>query len=279
MMRIILVELVKIARRPRSYIGFVAIGIIAALIHLAMYLDGNAYLSMGTQSLEQTFNIEGKVLNGNLVCFIILQMLIVHVPLLVALVTGDLMSGESASGSLRMLATKPISRTQLVFAKFTAGACYTFLLLVFLAIISLVLGLWIFGNGDLIVLKSEEIVILQQGDTLWRFLLAFVAAYVALLVVAALSFMLSCFSNNSIGPIIITMALIILFTIIGTLDISFFNDVKPWLFTTHMIVWRMFFDYPLDTATIMQSLIILLMHIVIFISIAWYHFNKKDILI
>lgn len=278
MYSLIKIELYKIAARPRSYIGFIAIAIIVALIHFAMYLDGMAYLSFITQGIEQSFLIEGKILNGYLICFIILQTLIIQIPLLVALVTGDLISGEAAMGTLRLLLTKPVSRASIVFSKFFAGSVYTFLLLIWLGILALGLGVLIFGAGDLIVLKSDEVIILQSADVFWRFMAALGIAFIALLLVAALSLMLSCFSDNSIGPIITTMAIIILFTIIGTLDVPLFDKIKPFLFTTHMIVWRNFFEAPLPVREIQKSVIILLGHTFAFIGISIYYFRKKDIL-
>ncbi|HQV00743.1 MAG TPA: ABC transporter permease subunit [Bacteroidia bacterium] len=265
--------------KPRSYIGFIAIGAIAMLIHIAMWLDGRAYISMVTQSLEQSFNIEGNILNGNLVCFIILQMLIIHVPLLVAMVTGDLMSGEAASGSLRLLATKPITRSQIVCSKFIAGLAYTLILLLFLAIVSWGAAYFIFGSGDLVVLRSDSLVILQADDINWRFVAAFMLAYLSLMLITSLSFMLSCFSNNSIGPIITTMAIMILFTIICSLEIQLFDSIKPWLFTTHMASWRLFFDNPIEWPKILNSIYILVIHVVLFFGISLYHFNRKDILV
>ncbi|MBM3161451.1 MAG: ABC transporter permease subunit [Bacteroidetes bacterium] len=65
-------------------------------------------------------------MNGNLIAFIILQMLIVHIPLLVALVTGDLISGEANMGTIRMLASKPISLAHIVLSKFLAGVIHYF---------------------------------------------------------------------------------------------------------------------------------------------------------
>ena len=59
-------------------------------------------------------------------------MLIVHIPLLVALVTGDLLSGEAAMGTLRMMLTKPITRTQVVLSKLVAAATYTFILVLWM---------------------------------------------------------------------------------------------------------------------------------------------------
>ncbi|QLH48023.1 MAG: hypothetical protein HWD58_21945 [Bacteroidota bacterium] len=68
---------------------------------ICFYQDGKEILSFVTQQFESTFQIEGQVLNGNLICFIVLQTLIVQMPLLVALVTGDLISGETAQGTVR----------------------------------------------------------------------------------------------------------------------------------------------------------------------------------
>lgn len=278
MYRIILTELIKIAAKPRSYIGLIAITVIVGLIHLAMFLDGLNYISFITNPLQMAFSLEGNILNGNLVCFIILQTLIIQIPLLVALVTGDLISGEAAMGTIRLIATRPISRSKIIFSKFIAGALYVFLLLLWLGLLSLGLGLLLFGPGDLIVLKSEELIIIQGTDTLWRFLSAFGVAYLSLLVVSTFSMASSCFADNSIGPIISTMAVIILFTIIGTMEIPFFDQIKPFLFTTHMVIWRNFFDNPLPVQQIVNSLSILAAHVVLFLSVTLSMFNKKDIL-
>lgn len=278
MLNVVYTELIKIAAKPRSYIGLAAISVIVGLIHLAMYLDGLNYISFITNPVQLAFALEGKVLNGNLVCFIILQTLIIQIPLLVALVTGDLISGEAAMGTIRLVATRPISRSSLLFSKFFAGALYVLILLVWLGVLSLGLGLLFFGPGDLIVLKSEELTIIRGNDTLWRFLAAFGIAFLSLLVVATFSLLLSCFAENSIGPIISTMAVIILFTIIGTMDIPLFDKIKPFLFTTHMVVWRNMFDQPLNMEQIKESLFVLLLHIVVFLAASWYVFRKKDIL-
>lgn len=276
--RIIRVELLKIAAKPRSYIGFIAIAVIVSLIHLAMYMDGMNYISFITTPVQAAFSLNGKILNGNLVCFIILQTLIIQIPLLVALVTGDLISGEAAMGTIRLVATRPVSRTGLLMSKFVAGAAYVFFLLLWLGILALAVGLWLFGPGDLIVLKSEELTIIQGDDTLWRFFAALGIAFLSLMVVATFSMLLSCFAENSIGPIISTMAVIILFTIIGTMDIPLFDKIKPFLFTTHMVVWRNMFDQVLDTEQIVTSISILVLHIVLFLSVSWWIFRKKDIL-
>ncbi|MBV6440976.1 MAG: hypothetical protein DYG98_16650 [Haliscomenobacteraceae bacterium CHB4] len=277
MLDLIRTEIFKIATKPRSYIGFAAIFAIVVIIQLALYADGQAYLDFLIQSLNQSFEIEGMDFNGNLVGFIILQTLIIQMPLLVALVSGDAISGEIQGGTIRSLLTKPVSRSQIVWAKFIAAELYTLLLILWLGILAWVVSLLFFGPGDLVVLKSDSLVIVRNADTVWRFGSAFAVAFLSLSVVVALSFLLSAIAENSIAPIIITMSVILLFTIIGTFDIPVFNQIKPFLFTTHMIVWRNFFDRPLPVDQIAQSAGIMVLHIVMFLGATLIYFNKKDI--
>ena len=270
-------EFVKILAKPRSYLGIGALTLLIGVILFAMKADGGSFISFVTASFEQTLSFNGKILNGNLIGFIILQMLIIHIPLLVALVTGDLISGEAAMGTVRMLASKPISRTNIILSKFIAGAVYTLILTLWLGFLALIVAKWIFGTGDLIVLNSDGLVILQEQDIMWRYGLAFMVAFLSLLTISTLSICLSAFADNSIGPIVSTMAIIILFTIIGSLDVSVFDTIKPYLFTTHMASWRSFFEDPIPMSKIIQSVVILLAHNVILVGIAIVKFNKKDI--
>ena len=270
-------EFVKILAKPRSYLGIGALTLLIFVILFAMNADGKSFISFVTASFEQTLSFNGNILNGNLIAFIILQMLIIHIPLLVALVTGDLISGEAAMGTVRMLASKPISRTNIVLSKFIAGAVYTLVITLWLGFLALVVARWIFGTGDIIVLNSDGLVILKESDVMWRYGLAFLVAFLSLLTISTLSICLSAFAENSIGPIVSTMAIIILFTIIGSLDVTVFDNIKPYLFTTHMASWRSFFEDPIPTAKIIESVVILLVHNVILVLIAIIKFNKKDI--
>ncbi len=271
-------ELIKISFKPRSYLGVGGISIIILLILMAMKLDGSLYIEIITGQFDDSLSFEGNILNGNLIAFLIIQMLIIHVPLLVAFVTGDLVSGESAMGTIRLLLTKPISRSSVLMSKFLASVMYTFFLVLWIAFLALVVSYFIFGSGDLIVLNFDGLAIFQDGDITWRFILGFSLAFLSLVTVATLSLTFSCFSENSIGPIVATMGIIILFTIIGSLDVPVFDSIKPYLFTTHMAAWRYFFDDPVSKDEVINSIIILISHIVFLLGIALYKFNKKDIL-
>ena len=277
MMQLIRQELYKIVRRPRTYIGFAIIAAITLIIELALYSDGEAFINFALQSITEQFDVQGRIVNGYLVTYIILQSLIINIPLLVALVAGDVLAGEANIGTLRLLLTKPVSRSQLVWAKFTASVVYTLLLLVWLALISLGLSLLIFGEGDLLNMKSGEMVMLLKDDVMWRYMAAFGFAALAMTSVAALAVLLSVFAENSIGPIVSTMGIILFFTIITNLGLPSFELIKPWIMTTHMIAWKGFFSEPVPYAAILNSAIVLLVYTGIFLTTTIVVFNRKDI--
>ncbi len=269
-------ELYKTIRRPRSYIGIGVISFICVMLQSAFYQDGKEILSFVTQQFESTFQIQGEVLNGNLICFIVLQTLIVQMPLLVALVTGDLVSGEIAQGTIRFLLTRPASRTQIIIAKWIAGLFYTLILLLVLGFFALFVSKWIFGDGDLMALNSEGLTVIRADDIQWRWGLAFVIAFLSLGVVAGLANLLSAIMDNSITPIVSVMAIIIVFTIIGMFDLPSFDVVKPFLFTTHMISWKSLFEDPVPMQDILFSCGVLVVHIIVFLLASIWIFNKKD---
>ena len=290
MWNLVQIELFKIFRKPRTYIAFVAITAIVGLIQLGFYVDGETFIKFGMRALDESFNVEGKVLNGNLLAYIILQTLLIHVPLLIALVAGDMISGEANMGTLRLLVSKPVSRTNLLLSKFFASAIYTIALLIWMGILSLFISLLIFGADDMIIMKSEVVTQILKSDTLWRYAAAFGFAALAMVTVASLAFFLSIFAENSIGPIMACMSIIIIFTILNTLNLPFFNNVKPFLFTTHMLGWKGFFDVKVNAENeqivgsvenlpaVLRSAGVLAAHIVIFLGASIFIFKRKDIL-
>lgn len=292
MWQLLQIELFKIFRKPRTYISFGAIAAMVIIVQVALKFDGQSYIEFILGSLKDTLDIPyGIILNGYFVCFIILNLLLIHIPLLIALVAGDEIAGEANMGTLRLLVSKPVSRTQLMLAKFTATVIYTALLLAWMAFLSLALSIVLFGTNDLIVARSNALEIISRNDVMWRYLAAFAYATVALTTVAALAFLLSVFADNSIGPIVSTISIVIVFTILSELQIPLYDrTVKPYLFTSHMLGWKGFFYLKTDAEgtsiagsienlpAVLKSMSILLAYIFLFTGSAIVIFKRKDIL-
>lgn len=296
MLSLLQIELYKIYKRPRTYIAFAAITAIVLIFQFAFKSDGQSYMNLMLQNVQDNFELDkSKAINGYFMCYIILNTLLVQVPILVALIAGDAISGEANMGTLRLLVTKPFSRTQLLLVKFLASFVFTILLLVWMAILALFFSLLIFGADDMLIfrVRGEESQILQitQDDIMWRYFAAFGYATVALTVIASLGILLSVFAENSIGPIVATVCIVLFFTIVSNINVPIIDkNIKPWLFTSYLVGWKGFFYIGVNAEgqpikgslenwqAIRNSLYILLAHIAVFLGIAIYSFRKKDIL-
>jgi ABC-2 type transport system permease protein len=290
MWKLLQIELFKIYRRPRTYIAFGAIAAMIAIIQLGLKVDGKEYMEFVMADLGNSFSFEGKLLNGYFVCFVLLNLLLVHVPLLISLIAADMISGEANMGTLRLLLTKPISRTEFILAKFFAATIYTLTLLIWLAVLALFVSMAIFGTDDMFVMKNYYAVQISGDDVFWRYVGAFGFAALAMTTVAALGFFFSLLAENSIGPIVATISVIIVTTILSTMSVPIFDAIKPYLFTTHMVTWKEFFDEKVNADNevikgsiqnpdrIITSVIVLSIHIVAFVGASIWIFKKKDVL-
>ena len=295
MFTLLRIELYKISRRPRTYIAFAAIAAIVLIFQFAFRADGESYMNLMLQQVKDNFELNRvKAINGFFMCYIILNTLLVQVPILVALIAGDAISGEANMGTLRLILTRPVDRTEWILVKFLASFVFTLLLLLWMALLALGLSLLIFGADDMLIfrVRSEDSMILQiaRYDIWWRYLAAFAYALVGLTVIAALGLLLSVYAENSIGPIVVTVCIVIFFTIVSNINVPVIDrNLKPWLFTTYLVGWKGFFYIGTDAdgvpirgtlenwPAIRNSLWILGGHILLFLSAAIVGFQKKDI--
>jgi ABC-2 type transport system permease protein len=286
------IELFKIYKRPRTFIAFGAIAVIVVLIQFALKVNGKDFIELFLDNQSDDFDIPyGKIMNGYFVCVMVLHTILIHVPLLVALIAGDMISGEAASGTLRLMAGRPVTRTEIILAKFAASSVYVVLLLIWMAILALFLSMLLFGTNDLVVFKEDSIHLMNSDDVLWRFIAAFVFAALALTMIAALALMLSAFAENSIGPIVITVFVVVVFTIIEQLRVPVFKEtIIPYSFTSHMLGWKGFFYVVTDaegntidgsvenSSALVKSAGILIAYTLLFLFITIRYFKKKEII-
>lgn len=276
MFNLIQFELIKIFRKPRTYIGFLVVFLIISAFFLGMYYEGEKLISFVTQNLEANFQLEGKIINVYLLSYLLMNILWIHIPILICLVTGDLIAGEAAKGTLRLIMTRPYSRFQIYLSKYIAGFIYTLLLIMFMFLLSFGFGALLFGEGDLIVIR-KLINIFNSDDVIWRFSYAYGFGILSMLVVASLSFMISAFSKNSIGPIVGTIAILIGLNVITTLGMSLLSPITPYLFNVHFAKWQYFFDFDIEWNKLYQAVVVQFAYVILFFFIGFYHFNKKDI--
>ncbi|MBP1657205.1 MAG: hypothetical protein H6Q31_1806, partial [Bacteroidetes bacterium] len=90
--------------------------------------------------------------------------------------------------------------------------------------LSLGLGTALFGTGDLVV-PGRMLVVHPEHDVLWRMAVALALATWGMWTVASLAFLFSSLVENAIGPIIGTMAVIIVSYIIANVPVELFASI------------------------------------------------------
>jgi len=270
-------EFLKTFLKKRTYLGFILVTLVIPLIILAFQSEGSRFLRMATRNLSNDFLILGNLFNGWVVSYQIMMALWVHVPLLITFVAGDMLAGEATAGTYRLILTRSVPRTTILFVKFIVTFFYTMIFVIFLGVLSVGLSVMILGGGDLLIVR-KGILVLPADDLLWRFSFAYLLAIWSMMSVASIAFFTSSFVENAIGPIVATMGLIIMFTILTFLPIEALEPAREYMFTYHMAVWQKAFDDPIPWHDIVRSLINLSMYTVCAVGGAWIVFVRKDIL-
>ncbi|HXG01091.1 MAG TPA: ABC transporter permease subunit [Bacteroidota bacterium] len=270
-------EILKTYSKWRTYIGFLAILVLIPVVEIGLKLEGGGILRRMTRELSQDFLLVGNLFNAYFVTLFIMNSLWVHVPFLITLVAGDQLAGEATAGTFRLMLIRPVSRSRILFVKYATTLLYVCSLVAFLALLSLGVGMALFGTGDLLV-PGRVLVVLPGAELPWRMVLAFGLATLSMWCVASLAFLFSSLVENAIGPIIGTMAVIIGFIIISNIPVELFAALKPYLFTTYFTVWQKAFEQPIPWETIAGHGAILVAFCVGFYLMSWYIFIRKDVL-
>lgn len=270
-------ELLKTYRKWRTYIGFIAIAVFVPAVEIAMKLEGGGMVNRMTRGLQDDFFLVGNLFNGYFITQFLLNGLWVHIPFLISLVAGDQLAGEATGGTFRLILIRPASRSRILLTKYLTTLFYSSTLVAFLALMSLGLGLLLFGSGPLLI-PGRTITIIPADEVFWRMSLAFAFAMVSMWCVASLAFLFSSLVENAIGPIVGTMAVIIVFLLLSNMPVEFFKAIRPYLFTSYLNVWQQILEVPIPWQSIGNDLLVVVGHCFGFYIVTWYIFARKDIL-
>ena len=270
-------EFIKVSYKKRTYISFALITVLIPFIVLAVKSGGGSLESKLYGQLADSFIFVGSLVNGNLSAYIIIAILISHMPFLSTIVASEIVSGEYSKGTFRMYLTRPVSRNLVLFSKLIIVLGYTTLMMFYFVMYTLLVSRLIIGNGDLVVFH-EGLLVLDAYDTVWRFFLSFWLSNILMLTVPGLCFMISTLSKNSVTPIIVTISIVFVGTAVAFIPIEFFELLNPYLFTGYIDLFLTAFHDPLPKHLFIQEAIVCGIWSTVFIVTSFYYFNRCDIL-
>lgn len=276
MIALVRFELYKLIRQPRVWLTFVVMLVLLLLINIGMAIDGRKMFELILKPLSAQFIIEGNLVNSNLIAYLALNMLWVHIPVLLVIVTGDLFSGELEAGTIRLTLCSSWSRSGWLTAKVLAAAIYIFSFMLFSGLLMFLPGRLVFGTGDLIVLNMG-VQVIENSQVAWRFVAALLFGTLGMLTFAVLSILLSLLLRNSLAAILLSLGILIVSTLIQTFGMGILESWRPLLFTWHMAQWQTLFLNDFTLQPLMKSGGVLLIHLAVLLWLAFWRFKKMNI--
>ncbi|HKG22590.1 MAG TPA: ABC transporter permease subunit [Blastocatellia bacterium] len=237
------IEFIKLIRSKSFYLSFMALVGFILLMLWGFYSYSQRKAGGGGQAAAQfKYTYESKsYFNGlTFALYSVVFSFNLLIPIFVAMTAGSQIAGEARAGTLRMICIRPVSRVSILLSKFLIVALHTYLLMAFFIGLNLLVGYY-FGWDNLELFPGPLNLVEEPGkiawnDALWRFFYAGFSGTWALLVVAALAMLFSILLENSSMAVVATLAVYIMLYIIGRIE--FFEDLRPYFFTTDMDFWR-----------------------------------------
>jgi len=190
----------------------------------------------------------------------------------VALFCGDTVASEASWGSLRYLLAVPVPRARLLGIKLIVALGYSLTALLTLAGTALLIGTIRYGWHPLGSTVAAEI---PAGEGVLRLLVILGYLATVLLVVAGLAFLLSVLTDAALGAVGGAVLLWILSSILD--QITALGSIRYFLPTHYSDAWLGLLSTPTQTDDMVKGAISAVCYAVIFWSLAFYRFTRKDI--
>jgi ABC-2 type transport system permease protein len=216
------------------------------------------------------------------------QAIFLFLPLLILILSADLVSGESSSGTIKLLVARSVPRWKILLSKYLCLIMMEMLVLFFALMISIAIAGIFFGFGGWMVptatgfkvlagqLDTSEVINVPQ----WHYaLMVYSLAFYVSLIVGSISFMISVIVKTTAASIGIMMS-----TLIAGSFLSYF--LSDWKLTRYMyMVHLRLTDYmsghfqPIEGMSMAFSVTVLGVWAVCALVISFFYFTRQDILV
>ena len=267
----ITVELVKMLRRPRTWVVIAMLVALPTLVAVLLAVtdlapapgDGPPFLS-------------AVLSDGTLFPLAALGVVLpLFLPIAVAVLGGDAIAGEAQTGTLRYLLARPVSRTQLLVAKLVTVVAFVLLAVLVVFVVTAVEGRLLLGDAPATGTVSLSGSTLTPADLAVRTALALGYVVVSMLGVAAVALFFSTLTSSSIGAALGTIGLLVASTVLLGLDAA--GALHPFLPTRYWLAFVDLFRDPILWTEVGRGLAVQLGYLLVFTLAAWASFTTKDI--
>jgi ABC-2 type transport system permease protein len=264
----ILVELSKLLRRPRTWVTIALLAGLPVVVGIFVKTSGLAPApGEGPALLSEV--LQNGLLFPAAALAIILPLFL---PIAVAVIGGDTIAGEAANGTLRYLLTRPVSRPRLLTAKLITIVTFIFLAVVVVTLVALLAGVVLFGIRPL---SSISATTLSPWETFIRTVLAILYIGWSMLGLGSIALFAS---TRTDSPLAASLATLAAFVGSQVLDlISATQSIQPYLPTHYWLKFVDFYRDPILWRDIVRGIGLQVVYVGVFLGAAWANFTTKDI--
>ena len=269
----IVVELRKLFRRPRTWI---TIGLLNALPVLVAVLL--AVTDLAPRPGEGPVFLSAVLTNGTLYPLAALAIVLpLFLPIAVSVVAGESVAGEAEAGTLRYLLARPAGRTRLLVAKLLSVIAFVLVTVVVVAAVGYVAGQLLFdvqpigGVGGTALSGSS----LTSQEIVGRTLLAIGYVTVSMLGVAAFALFFSTLTDSPLAAALGALAVLVASSLLFTLDAA--SSFAPYLPTRYWLAFVDLFRDPILWRDVVRGVALQGVYVVVLLGAAWANFATKDV--
>jgi ABC-2 type transport system permease protein len=258
-------EIAKLLAQKRTYLGLGAAMLVPIIfvVVLTLQTGGPNDVPLGRYIRD----------TGLAVPFVVLFfMSIWGLPLITALVAGDIVASESHNGTLKTILTRSRERGEVFAGKVLATATYTLTLVFAMGVVGLVAGSIAWGFHPLTSLSGTKV---SPGHGL-LLLLASLAIYTLPLTgIAAFAVLLSTVTRNSAASVVGALMWALFMQLLGVLPGT--ESIRPYLLGTQFEAWHGLLRVPADWVPLIRSLWVCTIYIGIPLIGAYLVFLRRDV--
>ncbi|MED4602045.1 ABC transporter permease [Paenibacillus validus] len=206
-----------------------------------------------------------------------LSVYIAVVTFFTVIVTSDAVAGEFSAGTIKMLLTRPVSRSKVLLSKYLASFCFGLILLCLLFAASFIIGSIAHGfegvSDPYLYVKDGAV---HEGSMVLHSMSTYGLKSVNLLMLVTLAFMISAVFRSV--NMAVAISILLLFT--GNLIVfvlSKFEWVKYVLFANTDLTKYLDGGVPMEGMSMNFSLAVLAAYFVLFNAVSWTVFAKRDV--
>jgi ABC-2 type transport system permease protein len=267
---VIVVELRKMFRRPRTWATIAVLNSLPLLVAVLLQLT-----DLAPRAGEGPPFLSAVLRNGALYPLAALAIVLpLFLPIAVAVVAGDSIAGEAQAGTLRYLLARPVGRTRLLVAKLVAVLAFVLVTVVVVAGVGYVIGKTVFDAAP-IGGTSVSGTSLTQADLAGRTLLAVGYVAVSMLGVAAFALFFSTLTDSPLGATMGALAVLVASSLLFTLDAA--SPIAPYLPTRYWLAFVDLFRDPIQWRDLTRGIALQGVYVGVLLAAAWANFTTKDV--